>query len=349
MPPLSGVRVLDFTTLLPGPMATLLLAEAGAEVIKVERPGLGEEMRHYPPRVGPDSANFILLNRGKRCITVDLKAPDSLERLRPLVESADVLVEQFRPGVMARLGLGYSALNAINPRLIYCSITGYGQTGPKSGEAGHDLNYMAESGVLGLGGDDRGQPGVPPALVADVAGGSYPAVMNILLALRQRDQTGQGSYLDIAMTDNLFPFAFWALGGGEVTGRAPRPGGELLTGGSPRYRVYRTRDGRYLAVGALEQKFWETFCALIALPESLRDDRQDPRATREAVSERIAAQPASYWEQRFAGQDVCCTLVRTLEEALNSPQFQARGVFKARVRMKEGSLRALPVPIVPEF
>jgi len=261
--PLQGIRVLDFSTLLPGPMATLLLAEAGAEVIKVERPGLGEEMRHYPPRAGNDSANYVMLNRGKRCVSVDLKAPDALERLRPLLESADVLVEQFRPGVMDRLGLGYETLSAKYPRLIYCAITGYGQQGPKANEAGHDLNYMAESGVLGLGGDMQGQPGVPPALVADIAGGSYPAVMNILLALWRREKTGQGAFLDISMTDNLFPFTFWALGGMQVTGRLPHPGGELLTGGSPRYQIYRTQDGRFLSVGALEQKFWERFCLLI--------------------------------------------------------------------------------------
>ena len=347
--PLQGVRVLDFSTLLPGPMATLLLPEAGAEVIKVERPGLGEEMRHYPPRAGKDSANYVMLNRGKRCVSLDLKAPDALERLRPLLETADVLVEQFRPGVMERLGLGYETLRAKFPRLIYCAITGYGQQGPKANEAGHDLNYMAESGLLGLGGDEQGQPGVPPALVADIAGGSYPAVMNILLALWRREKTGQGAFLDISMTDNLFPFTFWALGGVQVTGRPPRPGGELLTGGSPRYRIYRTQDGRFLSVGALEQKFWELFCALIELPEALRDDRKNPKATQAGVAECIAAQSASHWEQRFSGKDVCCAVVRTLEEALHAPQFEARGLFQHRVSLESGALIALPVPIVPEF
>src|SRR5687768_1076540 len=150
MQPLEGIRVLDFSTLLPGPMASLLLAEAGAEVIKIERPGRGDEMRSYVPRFGPDSVNFALLNRGKRSIAIDLKAPGAVDRLRPLIATADVVIEQFRPGVMDRLGLGYDALRAINPKMVYCAVTGWGQTGPKADVAAHDLNYVAESGMLAL-------------------------------------------------------------------------------------------------------------------------------------------------------------------------------------------------------
>src|SRR5262245_1953715 len=176
--PLAGIRVLDFSTLLPGPLATLLLAESGAEVIKIERPGRGDEMRSYVPKFGADSVNFAMLNRGKRSIAIDLKAPDAIPRMRPLLESADVVVEQFRPGVMDRLGLGYEALKAINPRIIYCAITGWGQTGPKADIAAHDLNYVAESGMLALAAGADGAPVVPSALVADIAGGTYPAVIN---------------------------------------------------------------------------------------------------------------------------------------------------------------------------
>src|SRR5882724_164983 len=192
--PLEGLFVLDFSTLLPGPLATLMLAEAGAEVMKIERPG-GEEMRAYQPRIGADSINFQLLNRRKKSVVIDLKQAGAVTRLAPLIEKADVLVEQFRPGVMDRLGLGYEALRHLNPRLIYCSITGWGQNGPKSGNAGHDLNYMAETGVLALSVDANGAPCLPPVLAADIAGGTYPAVINILLALRQRDITGQGTHL----------------------------------------------------------------------------------------------------------------------------------------------------------
>ena len=194
MRPLEGCLVVDFSTLLPGPLATLILAEAGAEVVKIERPG-GDEMRAWQPRWGSQSVYFALLNRGKKSVVLDLKNVEHREKLKPLVARADVLVEQFRPGVMARLGLDYASVAAINPRIIYCSITGYGQTGPKRDVAAHDVNYIAESGLLSLSMGPLSHPVVPPALIADIAGGSYPAVMNILLALRERERTGQDDIL----------------------------------------------------------------------------------------------------------------------------------------------------------
>jgi alpha-methylacyl-CoA racemase len=212
MQPLSGIRIVDLTNLLPGPLATLMLAEAGAEVIKVERPG-GDDMRGYAPQWQGTGAAFSLLNRGKTTVTLDLKAEAGAAQLRALLEGADILVEQFRPGIMERLGFGYEAARAINPRLIYCSISGYGQTGPRAAEAGHDLNYIAGTGLLSLQPGPPGRPVVPPALVADIAGGTFPAVINILLALRQRDRTGQGCHIDIAMTDAMFTFAWRALSG----------------------------------------------------------------------------------------------------------------------------------------
>ena len=194
--PLDGIRILDFTRVLAGPLATALLADLGAEVIKIERPG-GEEMRHYEPRFDGESAMFAQLNRGKQSLVLDLKSAADCAKLKPLLTRADILVEQFRPGVMARLGFGYDAVRAINPKLIYCSITGYGQTGPRASEAGHDLNYIGATGLLALNPGPPDRPVVPPALVADIAGGTLPAVMNILLALRQRDATG--SVADVAL------------------------------------------------------------------------------------------------------------------------------------------------------
>lgn len=349
MRPLAGIRVLDFSTLLPGPLATLILAEAGAEVIKIERPGGGDEMRSYRPRFGADSVNFALLNRGKRSIAIDLKAPGARERLLPLVKGADVLVEQFRPGVMERLGLGYEALAAVNPRLIYCAITGYGQEGPRCGVAAHDLNYVAEAGLLALGAAPDGAPVPPPALIADIGGGALPAVVNILLALRAREQSGRGTKLDIAMADNLFAFMYWALGNGFAAGAWPRPGGELVTGGSPRYRIYRTADGRHLAVAALEQKFWERFCALIGLEPALRDDARDPAATARAVAERIGARSAAEWRALLAGEDVCCSVVASLEEALADPHFRARRLFEHKLVAGGREIPALPVPLAAAF
>lgn len=347
--PLQGLRVLDFSTLLPGPLASLILAEAGAEVIKIERPGRGDEMRSYVPRFGDDSVNFALLNRGKRSIAIDLKAAGAIDRLAPLIASADVLLEQFRPGVMDRLGLGYEALSARNPRLIYCAITGYGQTGPRVDVAAHDLNFIAEAGMLGLSAGADGAPILPPALIADIAGGTYPAVINILLALRERDRTGHGSRLDIAMAENVFTFMYWALGNARAQEQWPVPGGELVTGGSPRYNIYRTQDGRFIAAAPLEDKFWATFCEVVGVPMEARDDGRDPATTRGVVAALIALDTAEGWHARFEGREVCCSVVASLEEALASAHFAARGVFSRSLQGDGRTIPALPVPIAEAF
>lgn len=350
MRPLEGLLVLDFSTLLPGPMATLLLAEAGAEVIKIERPGSGEEMRHYKPRWGRDSINFALLNRGKKSIALDLKNPEERAKLDPLIARADILVEQFRPGVMARLGLDYETLAKANPRLIYCAITGYGQNGPKRDVAGHDLNYIGNAGLLSLSMGASDRPVVPPALIADIAGGAYPAVMNILLALQERSRSGHGRYLDVAMSDNIFPFMYWALGQGLAAGAWPGNGTDLVTGGTPRYRLYPTADGRIIAAAPIEQKFWETFCDIIDLDPELRDDTKNPAATIGRVTELIAAETSQVWAERFAGRDCCCSVVATVAEALDDPHFKARGLFDHVLAGEDGrSLPALPVPIASAF
>ena len=347
---LSGLRVLDFSTLLPGPMATLFLAEAGAEVIKVERPGTGEEMRGYQPLWGADSANFNLLNRGKKSIALDLKDENDRRRLQPLIESCDVLVEQFRPGVMARLGLGYDEVRRVNSRAIYCSISGYGQTGPRRARAGHDLNYIGDAGLLALSLGTADAPVIPPALIADIGGGTYPAVINILLALRHRDLTGEGSYLDIAMSDNLFPFLYWALGQGQATGDWPASGGALVTGGSCRYRLYPTADGRFVAVGAIEDKFWAAFTQAIGLEPELRDDKATPERTGARIARIIRSQPSHHWRQTFEAVDCCCSVVRTLPDAMADEHFAARGVFAAELVNERGeTMAALPTPVAKPF
>lgn len=347
--PLCGIRVVDFSTLLPGPLCTLLLAEAGADVLKIERPPGGDEMRSYTPRFGDTSVNFALLNRGKRSVAIDLKSSDGRRAATELAASADVLVEQYRPGVMDRLGLGYDSLSAKNARLVYCSITGFGQSGPLADKAAHDLNYLAESGMLALGADSTGAPPLPPALIADIAGGAYPAVINIMLALRMRDTTGKGVRLDIAMADNLFPLMYWGLGNGWAANRWPKEGRELVTGGTPRYQVYRTSDGRYLAAAPLEQKFWLSFLDVIGAPH-LEDDSKDPEGIRAAISAIIASRPSGEWEQRFAGVDACVSIVRSLEEAVRHTHFAERGVFRSRlVGPDDKMMHALPVPLATEF
>jgi alpha-methylacyl-CoA racemase len=347
--PLAGLRVIDFSTLLPGPMCSLLMARAGAEVVKVERPSRGDEMRSYVPKFGTDSVNFALLNQGKRSVALDLKDPAGVRQAIELVRGADVLIEQFRPGVMERLGLGHEAMRAINPKLVYCAITGWGQDGPLADLAAHDLNYQAESGILGLTAGSDGLPGLPNALLADIAGGAYPAFMNILLALRSREADGLGRFLDVSMADNLFPFMYWALGEGFAAKQWPSAGSGLVTGHTPRYQVYRTRDGRFLACAPLEQKFWENFLRVIEAPHLL-DDARDPRGTREAVAAIIASRTADDWLQRFAGVDACVSVVKSLQEAVEAPQFRARGLFDARIASGTGiGIPALPVPIDPQF
>lgn len=347
--PLAGVLVLDFTTLLPGPLATLMLAEAGAEVVKIERPG-GEDMRLYEPQWHGVGAAFALLNRGKSGLVLDLKSQKDLERLQPLLERADVLVEQFRPGVMGRLGLGYDAVRKINPRIVYCSISGYGQDGPRAAEAGHDLNYIGNAGLLALQPGPAESPVVPPALVADIGGGSFPAVINILLALRQRDSTSEGCHLDIAMTDTVFTFTWHALAAGQARGRFPAPGESPLAGSSPRYQLYATRDGRLVACGALEDHFWQRFTTAIGLPGEFADDRRDPAASRAAVAHIIAGQTAEEWRPILAAADCCASIVASLEEALRDPHFVGRGLFEHRVSAVSGAtMPALPVPVAPQF
>ena len=340
---------MDFSTLLPGPMCSLLLAQAGAEVIKIERPGHGDEMRSYAPKFGQSSVNFALLNQGKRSVAIDLKDPAGLSDAVALVRTADVLIEQFRPGVMDRLGLGYEAMRAGNPRLIYCSITGWGQEGPLACMAAHDLNYQAESGLLSLTAGVDGAPGLPNALIADIAGGAYPAMMNILLALRARDADGAGRLIDVSMADNLFAFMYWGLGNGFAAGQWPVPGGDLVTGGTPRYQIYRTRDGRFLAAAPLEQKFWENFLRVLQAPQLL-NDAVNPLKTREAIAAIIVTRTALEWEQLFTGVDACVSVVKSLEEAVASPHFRERRLFDARLTSGSGvDIPALPLPIVRGF
>lgn len=344
--PLAGVSVLDFSSLLPGPLCTLLLAEAGAAVTKIERPGGGDEMRGYEPKFGADSVNFALLNRGKRFVELDLKSDEGREAAIALASRADVLVEQFRPGVMDRLGLGYDAIREANPRIVYCSISGWGQWGPLAHVAAHDLNYQAEAGLLSLACDADGTPAIPNILAADIVGGAYPAMMNILLALRARDAGAGAQHIDVSMADNLFPLMYWALGNGFAAGRWPSAGNELVTGGSPRYQIYATADGRYLAAAPLEDRFWHNF--LRGLDATHLLDERDPGKLKRAVAVVVAGRSSAEWERRFAGVDACVSVVKTLREAVESPHFRARGIFERVIDDgSDRSIPALPTPIAP--
>ncbi len=330
--PLAGVRVVDFSTLLPGPLTTLMLAEAGAEVVKVERPG-GEDGRRMPPFIDGKSAFFATLNARKSFVVLDLRKPADVEAAKELIRGADIVVEQFRPGVMDRLGLGYETAKALNPRVIYCSITGYGQTGPNAMKAGHDLGYQAEAGMLGA----LAEPGLPAPLVADIGGGALPAVVNILLALRQRDATGEGAFLDIGMAPFARAFVPHLIVDRASDSPAPA-GGFLLTGASPRYQIYRAADGAAIAVAALEEKFWRSFCALLGLDPADLDDAGDPAGVTALIAGRLATKTAAEWEPLLAEADCCVELVRP-PEAL-TPGGEA-------VWMADGAGRRVPVAPTP--
>jgi alpha-methylacyl-CoA racemase len=348
--PLAGVRVLDLSTLVPGPLATLILADAGATVIKIERPGTGDELRLSEPRLAGGSVVYGMLNRGKRAYAVDLKDPGQRERVLKLAGSCDVVVEQFRPGVADRLGLGYDAVRAANPGVVYCSITGYGQTGADAGRVGHDLSYLAESGLLGLVTDADGRPSPPFTVLADITGGAYPAVMNILLALRAREVTGEGTHIDISMSGNLRTLAYRYLAAYQAPagqGRSPRPNGEHLTGGNPRYTVYRTSDGRYVAVAAVEDRFWRRLARLIGLEERFVDDRGQEEVVGEAVARCFEARSAEDWHAILAAEEVCASVVATFDEAVAA----GRLLVDAGDRLSGPGfdVAALPTPVADQF
>lgn len=347
---LKGIKVLDFSTLLPGPLASLFLAETGAEVIKIEKPLIGDEMRSSYPKWNDESISFSMLNRGKKSLCLDLKDKNSLKVLKPLIEKADILIEQFRPGVMKRLGLDYANIKKINNKIIYVSITGYGQTGPKKMLAGHDLNYIGNTGLLSLSMGSDENTRVPPALVADIAGGSYPAIINILLALRKRDLHQTGSYLDISMSDNLFPFMFWALGSGFVKNKWPINSDSLLSGGSPRYNIYQTKDGSYIAAAPLEDRFWKKFCEVIKLPNKFINMQNNQNEIIKRIRNIIISKDKNYWTKVFDEADCCCSTVKSIEEAINDNHFKIRNIFEKKIANDEGEeLPALPIPIDNQF
>ena len=347
---LEGIKVIDFSTLLPGPLASLFLSETGAEVIKIEKPGVGDEIRLSNPQWGEQSVSFSLLNRGKKSLSLDLKDPKNLKILIPILKEADIIIEQFRPGVMKRLGLDYESVKKINQDIIYVSITGYGQYGPKSMVAGHDLNYIGNAGLLSISMGRENDTVVPPALVADIAGGSYPAVINILLALRKRDLNKEGSYIDLSMTENLFPFMFWGLGSGFAHNKWPGNSDGVLSGGSPRYNIYKTSDGSYVAAAPLEDRFWNKFCEAIELPKKFIKMQNDQEKVIQEIRKIIGQKEKNYWLDVFNKADCCCSIVKSIEEAINDNHFKVRKIFENKIINNLGEeIPALPLPVDIQF
>lgn len=339
--PLSGLKILDFSTLLPGPFATLLLADLGAEVIHVESPTRVDLVRVMPPYADGQATAHAYLNRNKQSVALDLKNPNSIARVKQLIAEYDIVVEQFRPDVMTRLGLGYDDLKQINPKLIYCSITGYGQTGAYKNRAGHDINYVSLAGIAGHSGRQDSGPPAMGIQVADVAGGSLHAVIGILSAVIERQRSGLGQHIDISMTDCAFTLNNMAASAQVAGGEEQAPEAATLNGGSY-YDYFKTQDGRYISVGSLEPQFMLGLSAALALPVLAEKGAsmfpEDRAAVKQAVADAIAAQPYAHWQQVFATLDVCVEPVLSLKEAAESSLAAERG-WVVEVPLTEGNAK----------
>ncbi|MQA19510.1 CaiB/BaiF CoA transferase family protein [Rugamonas rivuli] len=348
--PLSGIRVLDLTRLLPGPVATMHLADMGAEVIKIEDPGPGDYARAMGPVRNEVSQFFVAVNRGKRMKRLDLKDAAHREQLLAMVETADVLVESFRPGVMDKLGLGWHTLRERNPKLVMCAISGYGQHGPYALLAGHDINYIGYAGMLDQNAGADGVPALPNLQVGDLLGGAQSALQGILAALVAVKMGGAGRMVDVSMTAAVMAHNIMPLVG--VNNGAPAaPGRDLLTGGVPCYNVYRTADGRYMAVGALELKFWQGCCDVLQRPDlkprhwqlGQQVGGEDAMALKAELDAVFAARTLAQWTEAFADADCCVTPVLRTEEALQHPLF--RDIVSRRMHDTEGESWSVAQPV----
>ncbi|MHC8402282.1 CaiB/BaiF CoA transferase family protein [Pseudomonas sp. MDT1-17] len=340
--PLASLKVLDFSTLLPGPFASLLLADMGAEVLRIESPTRVDLLRVLPPHDRGVSASHAYLNRNKRSLALDLKQPEALEVIKQLLQNFDIVLEQFRPGVMERLGLGYDALKAINPKLIYVSITGYGQTGPYKDRAGHDINYLALTGLTSYTGRAESGPLPLGMQVADIAGGSLHGVIGLLAAVIARQQTGLGQHLDVSMTDCAFSLNAMAGAGYLACGEEPGREDQMLNGGSF-YDYYRSRDGRWFSVGSLEPAFMQQLCTALGRPELAAQGLSSKPAEQKALKSelKIEFETHDFAElcALFAGVDACVEPVLSVGEAVRHPQLKARELV-AEVPSGDGTTQA---------
>ena len=327
---LDGIRVLDLSRMLPGPYCSMMLADLGAEVIKVEEPKIGDPTRRSPPMIDGQSAPFAQVNRNKKSIAIDLKQAEGRDIFLKLASTADCVLEQFRPGVVDRLGINYAAVAEINPRIVYCSLTGFGQDGPHRERSGHDLNYLALSGVLGLTTDERGKPVIPGVQVADLAGGMI-AGFAILAALLARERTGRGQYVDVSMFDVMLSMLPIPAAHHFAGNTIPVGGKYVLSGAYPFYNVFETSDGKFMTLGALEPKFWANFCRKVER-EDLVSRQFDSAERRSNLFEEVRAifksRPQSEWVESMRDADCCCEPVLSMSEAFEHAQTRAREMVR---------------------
>jgi len=346
--PLLGIRILDLTRLLPGPLGTMMMADMGADVIKIENPESPDYVRAFPPYLNGESANYLSFNRSKRSLALNYNTAEGQKKFFDLVKTADVVVEQFRPGFLDKIGIGYEAAKVANPQIIYVSVTGYGQTGPYAHLAGHDLNYMAYAGVVGMTGNPAQAPAVPGVQIADIAGGSYMSVIGTLAALQARTRTGLGQHVDVSMTDGAMPLlsAVYALhAGGQNVQRGTAP----LSGGIANYGVYGCQDHKYVALGTLEPKFWAKFCGLVQRPDWLGFVL--PKNTAELADFKVqigalfATQPQQYWVELGLAHDLLISPIYDLEDLENDPHLQERQMIVTQNHPRAGSFKTIGIPI----
>ena len=324
MQALEGIRILDLSRLLPGPYCTMLLADFGAEVIKIEEPGRGDYARSFPPFLKDFGYWHLQLNRNKKSVVLDLKSAEGRENFLALVRTADVVVESFRPGVLEKLGIDYAAAKAVNPRIIYCSLTGYGKKGPLAQQADHDIGYVSLAGITAMSGEAGGRPAIPGVLMADM-NASMAAGMAIMIALHHAQRTGEGQEIDISLYNvamTLMPgAASLYFGSGFVAER----GNNWLTGKNPNYNIYATKDGRYLSVGCLEKKFWTNLCEVLERTDLIDkiDDEKNYRYLQEELSNEFSRRTLKEWQELLEGKDTCVTAVLDFAEAVASEQTKA--------------------------
>ncbi len=345
--PLSGIRVLELASMLPGPFASQVLADFGAEVIKVENPRGGDYMRTNFQKDG-QPVTFHAVNRNKKSLALDLGTQEGQDVFKSLTATADVILDGFRPGVLSRLGVGYDDLQPINPRLIYCALTGYGMTGPYRDKAGHDINYLSYAGVLGLTGIAGGSPVISGVQIADIGGGALWAVIAILMALQHRQATGRGQLCDVGMMDGAFAWLPLALAQQDIQGLMPQRGRDPLNGGLACYNVYETLDHKYVSLGALEGKFWGRFCSKIGRQEMI-SRQMDPASQQAMVGELrelFMTRTREEWTGFFRDEDVCFSPVLDFSEALENEHLLHRGmVAQVGIDRRDTLVTAQPIKL----
>lgn len=349
--PLQGIRILDLTRLLPGPLGTMLMADMGAEVIKIEDPKQPDYVRNFPPYQNGISMNYLSFNRSKLSIALDFTSDEGRNQFLELIKTADVVVEQFRPKFLDKFGIGYEDAKKINDKIIYVSITGYGQTGPYAHLAGHDINYTSVAGVLGVTGKSN-EPIVTGVQLADISGGSYMCVIATLSAIYARSKTGKGQQVDVAMTDAVMPLLtaiYQPNTSNQLLSWQNARGNFALSGGLPNYGVYQTSDQKFIALGTLEPKFWQKFCTLIGKPDWMMfiipENEEKANDYKNQISELIASQTRDYWVDLGTKNDILITAVNELDELHNDPQLQAREMILEEEHPLAGKFKSIGIPL----